>query len=77
MTVVGALLAGGESRRMGQDKSALLLEGKTLAERALATLAAVSDRQVILGHGRGCPPDVARLPDAVPGQGPSEGLESR
>lgn len=76
MTVVGALLAGGESRRMGQDKSALVLEGQTLAERALATLAAVSDRQVILGHGRGCPPDVPRLPDTVPGQGPSEGLRA-
>lgn len=76
MTVVGALLAGGESRRMGQDKSALVVGGSTLAEHALATLRAVSDRQVILGHGRGCPPDVPRLPDAVPGQGPSEGLRA-
>ncbi|MBI1945582.1 MAG: molybdenum cofactor guanylyltransferase [Deltaproteobacteria bacterium] len=76
MIVVGALLAGGESRRMGQDKSALVIGGRTLAEHALATLAAVSDRQVILGHGRGCPADVPRLLDAVPGQGPSEGLRA-
>ncbi len=76
MTIVGALLAGGESRRMGTDKSALVLDGATLAERALATLAAVSDRQVILGHGRGCPADVPRLQDAAPGQGPSEGLRA-
>ncbi|MCC7073682.1 MAG: molybdenum cofactor guanylyltransferase [Deltaproteobacteria bacterium] len=76
MIVVGALLAGGESRRMGKDKSALVLEGQTLAERALATLAAVSDRQVILGHGRGCPGGVPRLPDAVAGQGPSAGLRA-
>lgn len=76
MMVVGALLAGGESRRMGRDKAGVLLDGKTLAEHALAALRAVSDRQVVLGHGRGCPDDVPRLPDAEPGQGPSAGLRA-
>lgn len=76
MTVVGALLAGGESRRMGRDKSAIVVGGQTLAERALATLRSVSDRQVVLGHGRGCPDDVPRLPDAAAGEGPSAGLRA-
>lgn len=61
---------------MGRDKSALVVGGQTLAERALATLRAVSDRQVVLGHGRGCPEDVPRLPDTAPGQGPSAGLRA-
>lgn len=76
MRVVGALLAGGESRRMGQDKAGVVLRGQTLAEHTLAVLRQVSDRQVILGHGRGCPEDVPRLPDAEPMAGPSAGLRA-
>ena len=61
---------------MGQNKAALVVDGQTLAERALATLRSVSDRQVILGHGRGCPEDVPRLADATPGEGPAAGLRA-
>lgn len=76
MRVVGALLAGGASQRMGRDKAGLMLDGQTLAERALGVLRQVSSAQVILGHGRGCPPEVPRLPDEEPGAGPSAGLRA-
>lgn len=36
--MTGVLLAGGQSRRMGRDKRFLLLEGRSLLERALAVL---------------------------------------
>ena len=36
--MTGVLLAGGKSRRMGQDKRFLELEGRTLLERALSIL---------------------------------------
>ncbi len=35
------ILAGGDSRRMGQDKAALLLEGRSLLEHVTATMQAV------------------------------------
>ncbi|HEX9700052.1 MAG TPA: molybdenum cofactor guanylyltransferase [Acidobacteriota bacterium] len=41
--VVGALLAGGGSRRMGSPKAAVVLAGLTLAERTAATLRQVVD----------------------------------
>jgi molybdenum cofactor guanylyltransferase len=39
--MTGVLLAGGQSRRMGRDKRFLLLDGRSLLERALAALEAV------------------------------------
>jgi molybdopterin-guanine dinucleotide biosynthesis protein A len=36
--ITGVLLAGGKSRRMGQDKRFLELEGQTLLERAISRL---------------------------------------
>ena len=76
MRVVGARLAGGASPRMGRDKAGLVLAGQTRAERALGVLRQVSSAQVILGHGRGCPPEVPRLPDEEAGAGPSAGLRA-
>ncbi len=70
--VLGALLAGGESKRFGSDKAAYLFDGRTLAERALAVLAEVCHVTVVVGHGRGVPPGVARVDDA-PVAGASRG----
>jgi molybdenum cofactor guanylyltransferase len=70
--IVGVLLAGGQSSRMGRDKAGIVVEGKTLAERAIETLRAVCERVVVLGHGRGCPSDVPRIPDD--GEGPARAL---
>ncbi len=73
--IVGILLAGGQSARMGRDKAALSLppgardEARaTLGAHAVTTLRAVCWRVVCVGHGRGVPDDVPRIGD--PGDGP-------
>jgi molybdopterin-guanine dinucleotide biosynthesis protein A len=45
----GFVLAGGKSTRMGQDKAALNLHGRTLLEHALAALRTVCGNVAILG----------------------------
>ncbi|HZD93729.1 MAG TPA: molybdenum cofactor guanylyltransferase [Candidatus Sulfotelmatobacter sp.] len=47
--VSGFVLAGGKSTRMGQDKAALKLNGRTLLEHALAALRSVCGDVAILG----------------------------
>ena len=66
--LIGVLLAGGKSARMGKDKAALVLDGETLGARAVRVLRAVCDDVVCAGHGRGVPEDVVRIAD--PGDGP-------
>ena len=76
MTVVGVLLAGGASRRMGRDKASICVEGISMAERAQRLLLEVTDRVVVVGHARGVDllPAVSVLPDAQPGAGPLAAL---
>src|SRR5262245_65493189 len=62
-----AILAGGQARRFGgRDKSALIVDGRTILERQIAELSTVS-------------PDVRvirREDDLVPGCGPLGGLHA-
>jgi len=44
----GVILAGGKSRRMGRDKSRLILGSETLIARAVRTLRALSDDIIIV-----------------------------
>ena len=46
--VLGAVLAGGESRRFGTDKADAVLAGRTLLERAYATLGEVFAQVVVV-----------------------------
>ncbi|MBA2516564.1 MAG: molybdenum cofactor guanylyltransferase [Solirubrobacterales bacterium] len=48
MAMVAAVLAGGESRRMGEPKAALELEGRTLLERAVGAAHAAGLRPVVV-----------------------------
>lgn len=76
--VVGAVLVGGESRRMGRDKARLPLDGVAFAARALAVLEAVF-RQVALvtGHERDYSDlDYVQIRDRFLGAGPLAGLEA-
>ena len=50
--VLGLVLCGGESRRMGRDKALLDLEGRSLLERAVAVISPLVD-EVLLGTGDG------------------------
>lgn len=62
-----AILAGGEARRFGgRDKSALVVDGKTILARQVAALSGVADEVVV----------IRREDDLVPGCGPLGGLHT-
>lgn len=72
MRLLGAVLAGGQSRRFGSDKAQALLGGTTLLDHALAALKPQCDRIVIVGRENG---RVAAIPDRPrPGLGPLGGI---
>jgi len=63
----GAVLAGGASRRMGRDKSAIEIDGTTMVQRVLDALAAAgADETFVVGP--------TGVPDETPGAGPLGGL---
>jgi molybdopterin-guanine dinucleotide biosynthesis protein A len=78
MRIVGALLAGGQSRRMGRAKAGVVVDGETLAARALALLAEVAPAVVVVGHGDDVPRSahIGRIDDTRPGAGPLAALEA-
>ena len=53
MKVGGLILAAGEGRRFGATKQLAELRGRPLLEYALAAMAGVSPRVVVLGHAAG------------------------
>src|SRR5512135_1522079 len=68
------ILAGGDSRRMGQDKAALLLDGKTFLEHVSATMQQVFPKVIVSVRQ---PRDGVALPqvcDEVAASGPLAGL---
>lgn len=72
---IGAILAGGQSRRMGRTKAAIRLPSAlTFAEHACQILSPHVDRTVVLGHGEGAPSELLRIPDATESAGPVSGL---
>lgn len=68
-----AVLAGGQSRRMGRDKASLVWRGLPLAVRVAGTLARAGCEPVVQVGG---PPDtgVPWVPDRFPGEGPLGGV---
>ena len=68
--ILGAVLAGGRSRRFGSDKAVALLDGTTLLDHAIAALAAQCDAVVVCGR-RG-PGSIEDRP--TPDLGPLGGL---
>lgn len=79
LEVEGAILAGGQSRRMGRDKALLTLGGRTLLERAVTSLLAVTPRVRIVGRAYELATPsgpVAILPDRKPGLGPLSGVHA-
>lgn len=66
--VTGVILAGGNSRRMGQDKAQLQVGGQTLFERMLAVLQSLFSRVIIAGERPDLSlPDVPAIADIYPG----------
>jgi molybdopterin-guanine dinucleotide biosynthesis protein A len=74
--LLGAVLAGGESRRFGRDKAATLLAGLSLVERAATTLSRVFDDVVIVSSREPVTTAWPQVPDRHPGLGPLAGVEA-
>ena len=76
--VVGGVLIGGTSRRMGRPKALLPMpDGRTLLEYVVRTASAVLDQVVLLGNTANLPEKLRtwpRLKDAEPVRGPLSGL---
>lgn len=74
-----AILAGGHSRRMGQDKAALVLNGETLLARTVRLAQTVGPVAVVTPwperYRATVPSPCTWLPEAVGGQGPLAGLQ--
>jgi molybdopterin-guanine dinucleotide biosynthesis protein A len=74
-SVSGFVLAGGASRRMGEDKSKLVLAGEAMLERQLRLLRSVCRSVAVLGPAGSHPGlDVSVFPDELDGRGPLGGL---
>lgn len=72
MRLLGAVLAGGESRRFGSDKALALLDGRPLIEHVVAALAAQVDAVIVCGREWG-----DWVPDRpAPGLGPLGGINA-
>jgi molybdopterin-guanine dinucleotide biosynthesis protein A len=72
-----AILAGGQARRFGgRDKSALVVEGRTILERQIDELTTLTTDILIVG-GREPSRGPARIvPDTIAGRGPLGGLHA-
>lgn len=70
--VVGAVLAGGASSRMGRDKAALLIGGEPLLRRAVGRLRLALAEVIVVGSPALAPlvPDMRVVADEWPGRGP-------
>lgn len=70
--ILGAVLAGGQSSRFGGDKALAVLDGRTLLDRAVTSLADLCDAVVVVGRETASVPVVPDRPRA--GMGPLGGL---
>ncbi len=74
--LLGAVLAGGQSRRFGRDKIAVEVEGVPMVLRAVRALEALCD-DVVLVSSRDVPDSWGTvIPDDRPGLGPLAGIEA-
>src|SRR5215207_1671960 len=69
------ILAGGASRRMGTDKSQLLIDRQTFADRIAETLSRVADSVSLVG-GQLESASLPRVPDVYPQWGALGGLHA-
>jgi len=77
MKISAVLLAGGDSRRMGEDKATLLFRGRPLWEIQLQLLRKLKPAEILVS-ARADPPwrpdDVQFVADVPPSRGPLSGL---
>jgi FdhD protein len=80
-SIEGFILVGGESRRMGTDKSRLTLNGESFVERIARELAVLTPSVSIVGNNAAeiqvnLPITVGRFPDVYPRWGALGGLHA-
>lgn len=76
--MVGLILAGGQSKRMGRSKAELVFQNETLLARALRRLGPVCERILVSvsASTQLTLPGVEVVPDSYPGRGSLIGLAS-
>ncbi|MBI2862143.1 MAG: molybdenum cofactor guanylyltransferase [Chloroflexi bacterium] len=74
--VTGLVLAGGEGKRLGRDKAAVCLGGRTLLEWAVRALNGLCAEVIVVGRTAGptATLNVRWVPDLTPHLGPLGGL---
>lgn len=72
---IGAILAGGDSSRMGRSKSLLVVDGTSFLDRVHDTMSRVFTEVIVCG-GSDVPSDGVLIADDRPGEGPLGGLMS-
>ena len=68
------ILAGGDSRRMGQDKAGLMLDGKSLLERVTATMQQIFPNVIVSVRRLRGEVDLPQVCDEHEASGPLAGL---
>ncbi|MCJ8159352.1 molybdenum cofactor guanylyltransferase [Sphingomonas sp. LaA6.9] len=72
MKILGAIIAGGQSRRFGSDKAHAEIVGRKLLDHIADALAPQTDALIVCGRDW---PDLTSIPDRpAPDQGPLGGL---
>ncbi len=71
-----AILAGGLSTRMGQDKASLLFGGETLLTHQARKLLALGTDDLMISGWRESLPHTRLVPDEIPHRGPLGGLHA-
>lgn len=75
-SVLGAILVGGRSRRMGRDKALIEIDGVALVDRGAAALAGAGCRAVVAIGPASLAGAVTAVDDLYPAQGPLGGILS-
>ncbi|HEX3282387.1 MAG TPA: molybdenum cofactor guanylyltransferase [Pyrinomonadaceae bacterium] len=75
-TIAAFILAGGASRRMGTDKSQLLLAGKSFLEHIAAALAPISSEIAVVGKTATASAERRYIPDVYPNWGALGGVHT-
>jgi molybdopterin-guanine dinucleotide biosynthesis protein A len=75
-TIAAFILAGGKSRRMGTDKSQLMLDGKSFVEHVAAALAKISGEITVVGKPATDSTKLPHVPDVYPNWGALGGVHT-